>query len=641
MIETIRRLMFSKLGAAVTLLFLAVIAVAFAAGDISNFGSVAGGGDRVATIGSKRITQADLSTALSNRIDSLRQDQPGLTAKQFVAGGGVEPLLAALVDRLAVLSWGESHGVRASDRLIDSEIAKIPVFRGVDGQFNEALYRQTIRQRGLTDAQVRSDMAQGLGQRLLLSGAEMGGRMPQSAAMRYAAVITERRKGAIVLVPSSAFAPANGPDDAALTAFYRSNLADYQRPETRTIRYAAFTDAALPAVPAPTDAELAARYQANKAAYAPSETRRMTQLIVPTEAAARAIAAEVAAGKSLEAAASAKGLTTAKISVTSKGQLSGQASPAVADAAYATAKGGLSAPARSPLGWHLIRIDAVDAKPGKTLEQAKPELATALMADKRRAALSDFTAKIEERFDNGSSLTDVAKSMNMTVQETPALTADGKVFGGAGGAPPVLARVVQSAFAMESEGQPQIAEIEPGKAFIIYDVGRLTAAAPAPLAQIRDQVAADWKLAQGATKARQAAQRVEAALKRGADVASAVAAAGVALPPVERIDLAREQLQAMKPSPPPPVQVMFAMAKGKTRIMGAPGDRGWFVLKLDDVIPGQVAANDPRLLGLVQQLGQVHGSELAEELAGAMRKDVGVKRNEAAVKAVVDRLTGN
>ena len=214
MIETIRRLMFSKLGAAVTLLFLAVIAVAFAAGDISNFGSVAGGGDRVATIGSKRITQADLSTALSNRIDSLRQDQPGLTAKQFVAGGGVEPLLAALVDRLAVLSWGESHGVRASDRLIDSEIAKIPVFRGVDGQFNEALYRQTIRQRGLTDAQVRSDMAQGLGQRLLLSGAEMGGRMPQSAAMRYAAVITERRKGAIVLVPSSAFAPANGPDDA-------------------------------------------------------------------------------------------------------------------------------------------------------------------------------------------------------------------------------------------------------------------------------------------------------------------------------------------------------------------------------------------------------------------------------------------
>lgn len=640
MIETIRRLMFSKLGAAVTLLFLAVIAVAFAAGDISNFGSVAGGGDRVATIGSKRITQADLSTALSNRIDSLRQDQPGLTAKQFVAGGGVEPVLAALVDRLAVLSWGESHGVRASDRLIDSEIAKIPVFRGVDGQFNEALYRQTIRQRGLTDAQVRSDMAQGLGQRLLLSGAEMGGRMPQSAAMRYAAVITERRKGAIVLVPSSAFAPANGPDDAALTAFYRSNLADYQRPETRTIRYAAFTDAALPAVPAPTDAELAARYQANKAAYAPSETRRMTQLIVPTEAAARAIAAEVAAGKSLEAAASAKGLTTAKISVTSKGQLSGQASPAVADAAYATAKGGLSAPARSPLGWHLMRIDAVDAKPGKTLEQAKPELATALMADKRRAALSDFTAKIEERFDNGSSLTDVAKSMNMTVQETPALTADGKVFGGAGAAPPVLARVVQSAFAMESEGQPQIAEIEPGKAFIIYDVGRLTAAAPAPLAQIRDQVAADWKLAQGATKARQAAQRVEAALKRGADVASAVAAAGVALPPVERIDLAREQLQAMKPSPPP-VQVMFAMAKGKTRIMGAPGDRGWFVLKLDDVIPGQVAANDPRLLGLVQQLGQVHGSELAEELAGAMRKDVGVKRNEAAVKAVVDRLTGN
>jgi peptidyl-prolyl cis-trans isomerase D len=207
--------------------------------------------------------------------------------------------------------------------------------------------------------------------------------------------------------------------------------------------------------------------------------------------------------------------------------------------------------------------------------------------------------------------------------------------------PPVLTKVVQSAFSMEGEGQPQIAEIEPGKAFVIYDVGRLTAAAPAPLAQIRDQVAAEWRLAQGNAKARAAAQRVEAALKRGGDIAAAVAAAGIPLPPVERIDLGREQLQAMKPAPPAPVQGLFAMAKGKTRLMGAPGNRGWFVLKLDDVIPGQVDMRDPRLAALAQQLGQVSGSELSEQLAGAMRKDVGVKRNEAAVKAVVDRLSGN
>jgi peptidyl-prolyl cis-trans isomerase D len=484
-------------------------------------------------------------------------------------------------------------------------------------------------------------MAQGLAQTLLLRSAELGARMPQSAAARYAAVITEKRRGAIVLVPSSAFAPTAGPSDADLTNYYRSNIANYQRPETRTLRYAAFTEAALPAVAPPSDSEIAARYNANKAAFAPTETRRLTQLIVPTEAAAKAIAAEVAGGKSLEAAATAKGLSTAKLSVTGKSQLSGQASPAVADAVYAAASGKLAAPARSPLGWHLVRVDGIDTKPGKTLEQAKPELVAALSAEKRRTALSEFTAQIEDKFDKGASLTDVAKSLKMTVAETPPLTADGKVFGGTGAAPPALAKVVQSAFSMEGEGQPQIAEIEAGKAFIIYDVSRLNVAAPAPLAQIRDQVMADWRLSQGSAKAKAAAQRVEAALKRGSDLTAALAAAGVPLPPVERIDLGREQVQAMQPAPPAPVQVMFAMAKGKTRLMGAPGNRGWFVLKLDDVIPGQVAANDPRLAALSQQLGQVSGSELAEQLAGAMRKDVGVKRNESAVKAVVDRLTGN
>ena len=62
------------------------------------------------------------------------------------------------------------------------------------------------------------------------------------------------------------------------------------------IRYATFGDGALKAVPAPTEAEIAARYNANQAAYAPLETRRLTQLVVPTEAAARAIADEVAKG---------------------------------------------------------------------------------------------------------------------------------------------------------------------------------------------------------------------------------------------------------------------------------------------------------------------------------------------------------
>jgi peptidyl-prolyl cis-trans isomerase D len=54
---------------------------------------------------------------------------------------------------------GPKNGIGVSDRLIDSEIAKLPAFQGPDGKFSQQVYNQLIAQRGLTDKQVREDIA--------------------------------------------------------------------------------------------------------------------------------------------------------------------------------------------------------------------------------------------------------------------------------------------------------------------------------------------------------------------------------------------------------------------------------------------------------------------------------------------------
>ncbi|MDE2435652.1 MAG: SurA N-terminal domain-containing protein [Sphingomonadales bacterium] len=643
MLQFFRNFFGSKLGIAVTLGFVGLIALAFAGGDVASSGSFGGiaGGDRVASVGRERISTSDLERAASNSVEQLREQDPKLTIKTFVAEGGLDQMLGNLIDLAAVRSFGEKYGVYVGNRLVDSEIAKIPAAQGADGKFSDTAYRGFLAQKHVTDDQLRRQITEAMMAREMLSPAEIGLAAPKEAINRYVGVITEKRVGSIALLPSAVFAPKSAPTDAEIAAWYGAHKADYMLPERRVIRYATFTDAAVKNVPAPTDAEIAAIYAKNKALFAASETRKVTQLVVPTEPAAKAIMAELGAGASLEAVAASKGLAAASLGSLTKQALSGQTSQAAADAVFAAGKGKLVGPLKAPLGWTLLRVDAVETKPGKTLDQARGEIVSQLSVAKRRAALTDFSARIEDEFDKGAALSDVTKELGVTIAETPPLLADGSVYGQAGGkAPPQLARVVSAAFAMEREKQPQLAEVEPGKTFVVFDVGTLATAAPPPLADIKQVVATDIQLSKGSVAAKAAAQKVEDSVRKGGDLTAAMHALGLSLPPVQPVDMPRQQLQAMGNQVPPPITMLFQMAKGKVKLMGAPHARGWYVVQLKDVVPGQVQANDPRLSQFAKSIDQLQSSEYSEQLRAAMRNEVGVKRNEAAVAAVRNRLVG-
>ena len=640
MISLIRSFFQSKLGVGLTLAFLALIALAFAASDItgSSFGGVAGG-DRAASVGGESIGTGELSQAVSNAFENARQQDPTLTMQRFVASGAIRGVLDSMIDRSAIYAFGKDVGILASDALIGSELAKIPAFLGPDGNFNEGLYRQVIAQQRLSDAQVRDDIAQGLVAKQVLVPVAFGSVAPRDLARRYAELSRERRKGAIGFVPAEAFAPKGAPADAALTAYYRANAARYTIPERRTIRYATFGADAARNARGPTDAEIQQAYAANRAEYAPSETRSITRVIVPTEAAAKALATEVQRGKALEAAARAKGLLPGKASVTEQA-LSGQASAAVARNVFAAAQGTIAAPARGPLGWYVVRVDGITQNRGKTLAEARPELVEQLTAKLRRDALTDLTARIEEELDQGGKLGDVARELGVSVKTTAPLTADGRVYGKPGEtAPPELARLVQTAFLMESEGQAQLAEVVPGQRFVVFEAGSIAASAPPPLAQIRDRVAADWARAQGAAAARAAADKAIAALAKGSPLPEALRTAGVPGGEIDVIDATRQQVAAGG-RVAPPLALLFSMAERTAKKLEAPGDRGWFVVRLDDIEPGRFAANDPLVGAIGREIGQITAREYAEQFRRALRAEVGVERNPTAERAVRQRLVG-
>src|SRR5690606_20756389 len=277
-------------------------------------------------------------------------------------------------------------------------------------------------------------------------------------------------------------------------------------------------------------------------------------------------------------------------------------------------------------------------QPARTLQQVRDEIAAALAVEQRQAALDDLTARIDEEIESGRSLSEVAQELDITVAATRPATADGRIYGTNETVAPVLASVLPVAFDMD-EGEPQLAVVAPGESYVIFDVSNITPSATAPLAEIREDVTADWRRDTGANAARAAADRILDRVTKGSTLAAAVAAENKGLPTPQTLNLNREQL-AQQGRVPAELALFFSMARGTVKKLEASGDAGWHVVRLDSIDAPQIAGNDPIVASTMRELGQASGTEYVDQFVKAAQREVGVERNDAAIRAIAAQLTG-
>ncbi len=640
MIQGFRKLFQSRIGVFLALAFVGLMALAFASADITggSFGGIAGG-ERVATVGDERISTSTYRETLNGAFDRERENNPQLTLKEYIAEGGAKGVLDAMIERVAVFAFAAREGLRIGDSLVGSELKDIPIFQGPDGKFSQDMYESALRQRGISDALLRSDLQQGLAARMTLIPAQIGTTIPAKVAAQYARLLNETRRGSVALIPSAAFAGDVKVTDALLQSYLAKNKAAFSLPERRTVQYALIDMSGVADVAA-TEAEIAAYYNANKAQYAGKEARTLTQLVLPTEAGAKAVLAELADPSRMAAVAQAKGLSTVQVAAADRADLSTRTSPAVTQVVYATAQGRIAGPVRGPLGWYLMRVDSITRTNERPLAAARTEIAAILTEKKRTDALAERAAAAEEQLNKGASLAEIAKSFGAKVETSGELLANGQPFGGAAAPSPLVARLVPAIFAMEEGGDPQIASSADGKSYAIFAPGNVIAAAPPPYAVLKPTLERAYRLQEGAKLASQAADRVLAAIQKGQSPAEAMKLAGKPMPPVDQINTTRQALTASGRPVPPALGLMFQMAKGTTKKLEGPRNLGFMIVDLDSIETRPVAASDPIVGAIRRQLGDSLGGEMGAQLTKAIAADVGVTRNETAVKAVTDQMTG-
>ena len=642
MLASIRRLSKSTVGTVIMALFLAAIVASFAIGDIQNVlsgGGFSGSSDSLVKVGSREVTDRDISRAMDRRLSQARQENP--EADMSAIAGEFDQLLSALVDAETLEAFASKFGFNLSKRLVDGQIANIPAAKGLNGQFSEQSYRAFLQQQRVTDEEVRWIIRNGLLQQLMIAPAVVNARAPVGMARPYASILLEAREGDVAFVPTEAFRAGLNATPADLQRFYAANQRRYMLPEQRVLRVAKIGPEQVANVQ-PSDKEIADYYNANKAAYAAKETRVITQAVVPDQAAANAIVQRIRGGQAFAAAAAPAGYSAADISLgaQTREQFTSVTNPRVAAAAWGAAQGAIVGPIQSENGWHVIKIESIERTGGRDLAAARSEIAEKLAVDKRKQAIEAVVDTVQNAIDDGASFQEAAAAAKLNVTETPLITATGTSQSNPDYRFPAdLGPALKTGFEL-AENEPPLVEALPNDGgYVMVAPARVIAAAPAPLQSIRERVAQDWIADQASQRARQLAQSIA---NKGQTATLADAAKGAPVPvQVGPVGARRIQLSQFQGQVPPPIAMLFSLGQGKTRMVAGSKGEGYYVVKVKRIIPGN-ALNQPQLIARTQQeMQQSLSQEYGAQLMNAMRQTVGVKRDDTAIATSKAKITGS
>lgn len=476
--------------------------------------------------------------------DSVREawsDQQARWQQQF--GGDIpeetrkllqDNLIETFVRRALISERASEGGYRVDAARLREAIEAEPAFQ-VDGKYNEQLALARLAQVGLTPDRYRSDVRRDLQNAELERALVISDFATQGELTRRFSLEDEQREIAWLLLPADRYSAAVVTDDAAVTAYYEQNKAQWTSPESVQLQYAELRADQVAATVTVTDADLQDLYAQNRDNYVTPERRRSRHILIPVEggneAAARkqaeTVLAEVRAGKDFSALAQqySKDSGSAKqggdLGWSDKSAFVGP----FADKLFAMKEGETSDLVKTEFGFHIIRLDGVQPSKVQTFEEARLQLEDTVRRDKVADVFGEKQEQVQRRLESpGADLAAIAQELGLTLGAVP------QYLRGTGGAPlgadPALDEVVfsDSVLNLRRIGGPVALGED---RFVIVKVTEHRKAAPRPLAEVRDEVVAALRKQKATEAARAAAEAALARVRAGEALNEVARAYGV------------------------------------------------------------------------------------------------------------------
>jgi peptidyl-prolyl cis-trans isomerase D len=531
----------------------------------------------------------------------------------------------------AVLDYAiQQFGLTVTDAEVRAAIARNPAFQGTGGSFDPLLFRNRLQQARIGEAQFVADTRREIAAGQLFAVVRSDGLSPKSLRDDIFRLESERRIADTIYVPDSIVVDVPKPTTEQLSAYFEANKAKFQIPEYRAFSYILLTvDDVLPQISVSAD-QVKQEYDARAAEFGTPEKRDVDQAMADTEAKAKAIiAAAAAAGKSLEDAAkevlgSADGVI--KLGAVTKKDL--PPGP-LADGIFSLPVGVAPAPIQSPLGWHVVRINNIEAGKSVPFAEVKEKLEKDMRAQQAPDLLIKLVTDFERMLGKTQSMKAAAEDLGVKVKTYENVDARGmdptgkQIVTG-----PAAAELVQAAFATRESTESDVLETQRGEYFVVR-TDRVTPARIPALSEVDSKVVEAW---QAEERRKLADAKVKAAVEManaGTDLATIAKDLGLEVRTAKAVT--RFEADAGNYLTQPVVQELFKLAPGKTQAVRTA--EGSVIVHVKLVEATDLTKDKEALDRFGKQLDTMMANDLILELVAALRTKYGVTVDEGAFAA--------
>ena len=600
-----------------------IIIVSFILTGVSGY-LIGGGKNYAAKINGQEISRGQFENAFNSERNRMQQ-QLGEQFSELAANEGYmktlrQQTLNRLIDEALLDQYAHELKLGISDEQVKQAIFSTPAFQ-VDGKFDNSRYNAIIGQMRMTPDQYAQALRNQLTTQQLISAVAGTEFMLKGETDELAALVSQQRVVREATIDVNAMAAKQQVTDQDITAYYDQHKNSFMTPEQFRVSYIAL-DAAAMQKPV-SDADIQSYYDQHQDQFTQPQRNRYSIIQTKTEDEAKAVLE--ALNKGGDFATLAKEKSADIISARNGGDmgwLEEATTPDELKNAGLKEKGQLSGVIKSSVGFLIARLDDVQPAKVKPLSEARDDIAAKVKQEKALDAYFALQQKVSDAANNDTeSLAGVEQVAGMKAVETDWFSRDSlpKELN----FKPVSDAIFEGALLGEN-GTPgrnsDIITVDGDRAFVLR-ISEHKAEAVKPLAEVKDQVAAQVKHNKAEQQAKLDAEKLLVELK-----------AGKGQEAMKALGLSFGESKTLSRSGQDPVsQAAFGLslpAKDKPSYGIASDMQGnVVVLALDDVKAGSMPEDQKK--AMVQGITQNNAQIVFEALMSNLRKAAKIEMGDA------------
>lgn len=575
-------------------------------------------------VGDQEVMTAEVANQFRRELSRMQQMMGSTITAEMARQFG---MLDEVVDRIVTGALYDQEakrlGTAVSDEVVRKAIRQEPAFqRG--GTFDRLQYEQALRQNNLSEEGYVQLLRRDLSRGYVVGTIETGVVPPKTLIDRLYRIRQERRVAESLTVANASFPEPAEPDAQVLVDFHKAEAARFTAPEYRAVTYAVLSPDALAGEIAVSEDKIKEEYDRRIGEFTVAEKRDVQQILLSDEADAKRAHEMVTQGKDFaEVAKEVAGMdpSATEIGLVTRDELPEE----LAGPIFALQQGAVSQPVKSALGWHIVRVKAINAGSTKTLAELHDQLKREVAREQALDQLFEIANKVEDELAAGGQVEQVAEKFGFKAQKIAAVNRSGLDPEGKRVETNAGTTFVQTVFQTAQGEQSPLVESRDGVYFVLR-VDSVTPATLKPLDSIRDEVLAAWRAAERDKAAKAKATQFVEQIKAGATLEKVAAEAEIP------IVISEPFMRSSNVLPGGLVSRIFQIKPGEIEMAGA-GD-GYTIARLKEILPADPATDEAGVKRLADQVKAQTANDVVGAFSTALRRRYPVEIKQSALDSL-------